>query len=155
LTLEALLPLAGTDDGLPDLADYVMHRAYQESFIYGGTFSLPTEGQQITIDRFELDDAGQFRSFPDAMISFDQQWLDQIVSDPPDGLVTLLASTDRPVGVALAQREPLYSRYSRIVLHLLFLLLSGLPFFGRASVRLRKVRAARNAGSPGRIRQVA
>lgn len=154
VTLEAVQPLAGSA-GLPDVADYLAHRAFQESFIYGGTYRVPAPDEEIVIERFNLAENGSLVAYEEPVLTFDQRWVDAALDEPPDGLVSLLAADNAPAGVALSRREPLYSRYSRVVLHLLFLLLSSLPFMIGPSASARRIGSARNAGSPGRIRQVA
>lgn len=153
VTLEDVQPLAGST-GLPNVADYLAHRAYQESFIYGGAYKVPAPGEEIVIERFNLAENGSLVAYEEPVLAFDQSWVDAALEESPDGLVSLLARS-APAGVALSRREPLYSRYSRIVLHLLFLLLSSLPFMIGPSARVRGIGSARNSGSPGRIRQVA
>jgi len=139
---------------LPDLSDYLAHRAYQESFAYGGTYQFPDPDQPVMLERFRLGEDGAFTSFSEPVLQFDDQWLQAALTDPPPGIVSLLATRDYPSGVALSGREALYSRYSRIALHVLFLTLTLLPFAVGSPHRVR-LKGRTGAITTGRSRQVA
>jgi len=54
LTWENMLEAASNDDSkLPNLIDYVTHRAYQETFFYGRPYGLPVPREEVFLPVFE------------------------------------------------------------------------------------------------------
>ena len=48
----------GTRSGIPNLADYLTHRAYQETLIFAGPYEFPKPGQRIRISEYRIDPHG-------------------------------------------------------------------------------------------------
>lgn len=87
-------------DYLPDIADYVTHRAYQEGFLYGRDYRFPVEGERITLKVYEkqgLQIFGKDRVFQ----MFTEEWYEDIISDASNnGVSRLLCAQGGPVQIA-------------------------------------------------------
>ena len=120
---------------LPSIADYIAHRAYQEALAYGYAYEFPMPDAEVTLNRFREEPDGSYSSFRESIVTFDQGWIDRAIGSAPGGLVAMLASFGRPVGVVLTPTDALYSRYPHIVLHLMYILLTSLPVLIIAPIR--------------------
>jgi hypothetical protein len=119
---------ATTPDGLPNIADYLAHRAYQEGFAYALEYAFPSEHGVVEITRVRREEDGSLSTYSDPVLSFDASWFEQALASAPAGVPALLATFVQPVGVVLAPVEPLYSGYSPTLLHVLFAVILLLPF---------------------------
>ncbi|MBF9015744.1 MULTISPECIES: hypothetical protein [unclassified Oceanispirochaeta] len=103
-----------TSGYLPGASDYIKHRAYQESFIYGGSYSLPVPGSVISYEDYHLSDGRVFESNPSVLI-FSESWyksrLEQMADSGPG---KLLASESSPPVIS-----PRYSETVGISLQML------------------------------------
>ncbi|TVQ21467.1 MAG: hypothetical protein EA382_13595 [Spirochaetaceae bacterium] len=120
---------------LPSIADYIAHRAYQEALAYGYAYAFPAPGTVVTLNRFREEADGSYSSFRETVATFDQSWIDHAIGSAPGGIVSMLASFGRPVGVVLTPTDALYSRYPHIVLHAMYILLTSLPLLILAPIR--------------------
>ncbi|MFW5689706.1 MAG: hypothetical protein ACOC1U_09045, partial [Spirochaetota bacterium] len=137
------LVAAGTDGSrrLPDIADFLAHRAYQESLAYGGTYAFPEPGERVEILRFREQADGSYASFSEPVIIFDESWVETALAEAPRGIVELLVGIGRPVGVVSSPSDTLYSGYSQLVHHVAFVLLAMAPML------LRFLRWPRQSGA--------
>jgi hypothetical protein len=60
---------------LPDSEDFLRHKAFQESFMYGGSYTLPQPGSGITLDEFVMKD-GQVRESRKTVLEFSPSWFE-------------------------------------------------------------------------------
>lgn len=74
------LSLAGESHEFPGVRSYFRHRAYQDSFMYGGDYSLPRPGSTLSVDDFVWED-GAVVNRPRVVLSFDTEWFHATLSD--------------------------------------------------------------------------
>ncbi len=103
----AILAKNETKNRLPDLSDYVTHRAYQDSLLYGREWIYPEVNSGVTIIRYREEDekviAGESR-----VISFDSGWFDGVISDAAaDGLGGMLIAQGGDIGVLYRNNDKL------------------------------------------------
>lgn len=113
---------------LPNISDYLAHRAFQEGFGYALEYEFPLTHGVVEITRIRREADGSLASYSDPVLSFDEAWLEEALETAPAGLPVLLSSFAQPVGVVSAPVEPLYSGYSPTLTHVLFALILLLPF---------------------------
>ncbi len=74
------------ENRLPDLADYVAHRAYQDSLPYRREWAYPGRDEVVTISNFK-DENGKIVPRESGVFSFDTTWFDTVIADAAtDGL---------------------------------------------------------------------
>ena len=64
----------------PGVCAYYRHRAYQDSFMYGGDYSLPLPGSTLRVDDFVLED-GTIINRPRIAFSFDGEWFHSTLAE--------------------------------------------------------------------------
>lgn len=114
---ESIEPLAaaGPEKPLPDLSDYVAHRAYQDGYPYARRYRFPEAGEEVTIREYErAEDGVTILERSKAVLRFDEVWLESVLADvPKNGVERLLLSQGRagtvsyeriPAGPAFAER---------------------------------------------------
>lgn len=105
--LERLLLEA--EGGLPNVASYVAHRAFQESITYGGSYRIPAKGEAVALPTYDVVD-GRLEESREVVLRFDEGWLREVLSEGTayPGLQTLLLSQGRFSGVEYASFDRLY-----------------------------------------------
>ncbi|MGC9313063.1 MAG: hypothetical protein ACP5IA_10265, partial [Sediminispirochaetaceae bacterium] len=109
-------------DYLPDIADYVTHRAYQEGFLYGREYRFPDQDERIVLKVYEkqgLKVFGKDRVFK----MFTEEWYEDIISDASQsGVSRLLCAQGEPVQTAYRKnntfRIPTHTLLGYIILFL-------------------------------------
>jgi hypothetical protein len=99
---------------LPDIAEYVVHRAFQEGLPYGERYTFPTQGHRLTVSLFSEDRQNNriSRSFQ-VITTFDEQWLAKILEDPPKGsLERMFLDQGKPVLVRLRSVDSVLPGFS-------------------------------------------
>jgi len=85
---------------LPDITDYITHRAFQEGFLYGREYRFPDEGERIVLKVYKrqgLKIFGKDRVFK----MFTEEWYEDIISDASkSGVSRLLCAQGGPVQTA-------------------------------------------------------
>ncbi len=77
---------------IPGVKEMVMHRAYQESFSYGGTWMMPVEGDTVNLKVYTMKE-GRIDPSIRPVLTFDQKWLEKIFDEMPlEGPGVLLKS---------------------------------------------------------------
>ncbi len=112
--------------GLPDLSDYIAHRAYQDAFQYHRPFAFPHPGEEVTIPQYNFD-GRTVTEHPQVMLTFTPAWF-RLQMQTGSRLLSLLAA---PGGATRVVREPagrLYSDYAVLVRHTIIVLFVFLPF---------------------------
>ncbi|MFP4112789.1 MAG: hypothetical protein ACOC2Y_01055 [Spirochaetota bacterium] len=127
-----LLRLAHTDralaDRLPDLSDYLAHRAYQEGVVYGREYGFPAPDEELSLTRFREEPDGSYSSFTETVMELDRAWADRALAETPAGIASMLAGLGYATGVVLSPNDAIYSDYSRFLQHLAFVVLVLAPF---------------------------
>ncbi|TVR67445.1 MAG: hypothetical protein EA427_13735 [Spirochaetaceae bacterium] len=63
-------------------AGYLAHRRYQESLLFGGTFTVPAMDEVVALVRFARD-GGRIRDFHEPVLTFDGEWVYRQLSPEP------------------------------------------------------------------------
>ncbi len=151
----AELAAARQEDALPDLSDYLAHRAYQEGLLYGRAFGFPGRDEEVTLERFRQEADGAYAGFTEAVLVFDAAWIAAVLEDPPAGVTAMLAGVGRPAGVVLAPANTIYSGYSQFIQHITYVVLVLAPFLLAALSRTRRIGNSSVLEISRRRRQVA
>ena len=122
---------------LPDLSDYITHRAYQDAYLFNRPYEFPHPGQIVTIPEFTLGGLNM-SEHPKVMMTFTDSWFkDQMHGG---GVPALLRSQGRAM---MVERQPsglVYADYAVLLRHTAIVLLVFFPFilsFVRMSMRIR------------------
>ncbi len=131
---------------LPGTIEMLMHRAYQESFPYGGTWSVPGRGDSISLPVYKMDD-GQIRSSQKIIRVFDEEWLKAFLQDMPyEGPGLLFSTEPGPVKVEMTSVVPGFPAWQGVCAQAVFILiglilclmnLSGMSGKGTEDFRMR------------------
>lgn len=112
---------------LPDIADYLAHRAYQQALPFGRGFAPPTEGEAVTLSRFRETESGSYERFTEEVLVFDRAWLSGTLQGAPAGIPQILTRVAGGRGVVPGRERSLYSGYSQLLKHSALVLLAFLP----------------------------
>jgi len=88
---------------LPDICDYLSHRAYQQGYLYGRKFSFPYKGEELSVKVYEkqgLKIFGKDKVFK----MFTEKWYEDIISDASKSGVSRLLFAQNG-SVQIAQRK--------------------------------------------------
>lgn len=113
---------------LPDISDYLAHRAYQEGLAFGRRYGFPAAEETIALSRYREEPDGSYSSFEETVLTFDQAWVEDALRDAPAGLTRALVGLGFAAGVVLAPVDAIYSGYSRFLQHLSYVVLVLAPF---------------------------
>ncbi len=94
----------GTASGLPDMADYVVHVAYQEALAYGRPYGFPT-GDVVVAAFVPGRDPGRIERREQVVVRYDDAWLARALAEPAAGSVERLL---------LDQRSPVRVKYTAL-----------------------------------------
>ena len=140
LTGESIALLSGAG-GLPNLADYLSHRAYQEGFAYGRAYGPPALGETVDLARVIERDDGSYDTEFEPVVTFDASWFESGLGDPPAGIASILSSIGGAASVEFERQSPLYSGILPTSIHLLATIAVLLPaatlLLGRPRVKRR------------------
>jgi len=78
----------GADPGLPDLADYVAHRAYQAGLSYGRGYSFPIPNERVYESRYGREGKRIVSRLTTVKV-YTEEWFQRVLSRP-DGIVGML-----------------------------------------------------------------
>ena len=129
------------DGGLPDVADYLAHRAHQEGFLYGRGYAFPEADEQIALTRFREQPDGSYSGYREVVMTFDESWSARALADAPAGVASMLVGLGYAAGVVLAPAPAIYSGYSQFLQHLTYVVLVLAPFLLAAVPWARPIRA--------------
>lgn len=88
---------------LPDIAEYVVHTAFQEGLAYGQSYSFPARGSVLTVSNFR-EDRRNHRIMKTSQIvaTYDEDWLAKALDHPGPGSVErMLLDQSKPVSIVL------------------------------------------------------
>jgi hypothetical protein len=130
-------------DDLVDISDYLAHRAYQQTLAYGREYRLPEYGETVTLTRFRETESGSYVGYSEDVVVFDEAWLAESLSSPPYGISSLLVSLGQTAGVVASLERGLYSGYSQILTHMIYVVLALGPaaVFGSRAPRAYRRRS--------------
>jgi len=89
----------------PDLSDYLAHRAYQDSYFYGGTYRFPLPGKMLETPRFFMGENGPEEEMV-TLKEFTDDWYTGILDSIPQETIAALL---------MRQGEPCFIRMSEAV----------------------------------------
>lgn len=135
---------SGRDPAYPAAADYIAHRAYQDSLPFGGVYGVPAESSRIEVLGAATVD-GVLRPQMRTEIVFDRAWLERVIDEGNrDPLTRMLLSQPQPSGVVFPERVRLYWTRPVILRHVMLVLLSFMPFAAMSAVlAIRRIRGHR------------
>lgn len=113
---------------LPDLADYLAHRAFQEGLVYGRSHGFPETDETVEITRFREQPDGSYSSYREAVLVYDDEWVSQALESAPRGIARMLIDLGSAAGVVLSPSDTIYSGYSQFLQHLAYVVLVLAPF---------------------------
>jgi hypothetical protein len=119
--------------GLPDLADYLTHQAYQEGLAFGRPYTFPSLGERVSIPSFERGPNGQGIVRADRVVlRYPDAWLARTLENAPAGSVArLLADQGQAVPVRPRNFGALSLDAPTVATYLCVALLLGLLLFPR------------------------
>jgi hypothetical protein len=111
--------------GLPNLADYLTHQAYQESLIFGRPYELPDPGERIMISEYRVSPHNaRIQKTYRVVKQFKESWLHATLdAAAPGSVARLLADQGFAGTLEIAPAAEPVSRYGvSVLLIILFLL---------------------------------
>jgi hypothetical protein len=121
----AVLAEYSASGGIPNLADYLTHHAFQESLIFGRDYKFPTPGERIRISEYRVDPkrARVQKTFR-VVKQFKESWLYATLEDAPPGSVARLLADQGFAGTLemTPAAEPVVRYCISVVMIILFLL---------------------------------
>jgi hypothetical protein len=82
---------------LPDLSDYITHRAYQDALLYSRSWVYPSEGSAVGVTNYAVRD-GVVRPTRTPAVAFGTDWFEGVLNEASsNGIVALLLAQGRPV----------------------------------------------------------
>ena len=125
-TLHALSDYAGSS-GIPNLADYLAHRAYQESLIFGRSYVFPTPGERILISEYRIDpQTARIHKTFRVVKQFKESWLYATLEAVAPGSVARMFADQGFAGVV--EITPAAEPVGRISVSLLMIILFLIQF---------------------------
>jgi hypothetical protein len=132
--------LLSDESMLPDMSDYVTHRAYQETYAFGAEYRFPAENSSIVLSRFRRE-GDKLVKGEETVHTFDEEWLHSVLSDNSHGIELLFYSTGYPAQVVLVPVRSVYPDRLRLFRYAIINFLLFLPFIA-AMLRTLLVNAA-------------
>jgi hypothetical protein len=111
---------------LPDLADYLAHRAYQEGFVYNAQYRFPLPGEGYPVTTFRRE-GNRFLKSSQLMEKFTSQWFKQkLITIDEFSIPAMLIGLDTPAGVVLKPAGGVYLPgiipvYTAVIIFVLFI----------------------------------
>lgn len=125
--------LLKSEESLPDLSDYVAHRAYLEGYMYGMKYTFPDENIPITISVFK-NNHGKVNRENLMLKLFTDSWYKSIITSVnKSGLVDMLLDQKAPVGVKYVQVNHISQSRGSLRRYYLFYIFLLFPFLFWAS----------------------
>jgi len=135
MSWEALQDMAAMTDvqaGLPDIAQYVLHCAYQEGLPFGRARVFPSSGERVQIlEYLPLADSPGVVSRLRTVKVYDERWVERtLAAAPPGSLERMLLRQGRPMTVTREKTLPLAPAELPFLTALLLALLAALLWDG-------------------------
>jgi hypothetical protein len=122
------LSVYASPNGIPNLADYLTHRAYQESLMFGRPYELPAPGERILISEYRVSprNARILKTFR-VVKQFKESWLYATLdAASPGSVARLLADQGFAGTLEIAPAAEAVGRYGVSVLTIILFLLQFL-----------------------------
>ena len=122
------LSVYSSPSGIPNLADYLTHQAYQETLIFGRPYELPEPGERILISAYKVDPRnGRINKTARVVKQFKESWLYATLDAAPQGSVARLFADQGFAGtLEIAPAAEPVGRYGVSVLMIILFLLQFL-----------------------------
>lgn len=122
--------LKASDGGVPNVASYVAHRAFQDAILYGGGYGVPSRGEVVALPTYDMVE-GRLQESREVVLRFDDAWLRETIEEAEayPGVHTLLLSQASFSGVEYASFDRLYLANFRPAPLAGALLVAFSPFF--------------------------
>ncbi len=78
---------------LPDICDFITHRAYQKGYFFGFPYRLPEKNEKILLSTFQLD-GNLIKKSKKEFFRFSPEWLNDILSNLHSGIPLMLKNQD-------------------------------------------------------------
>jgi hypothetical protein len=132
LSWRSLAALSGISRGseIPNLADYLSHRAFQESLMFGRSYAFPTMGERIVISDYHVDAEGtRIQKTFRVVKQFKESWLEGTLDRAAPGSIPRLFADQELAGTVetIAATEPIGTAGLGTLLVLLFLISPLVP----------------------------
>ncbi len=111
---------------LPDLADFLAHRAFQKGFLYNAQYRFPLPGEGYPMTTFQSD-GERFLKSTQFMEKFTLRWFQETMSGIDEiSIPTLLLELESPAGVVLKPAGGVYLPgiipvYTAVIIFVLFI----------------------------------
>jgi hypothetical protein len=130
LSREALIDLwvLRKEDTLPDFADYVCHRAFQEGFLYGYPKEFPSEDARITLSRFAEPD-GEILRVEETIAKYDEAWYKGVLKSAKKSGIGGLLFKQGSKGIVLGPAGHLTLNAWYFIRHCMIVTIMLLPLF--------------------------
>lgn len=145
-----LLSMANHVRELPDIADYLSHRAYQEGLRYGRAYDFPYREEPVVLTRYGTS-AGRIVARGETVLVFDDAWFDEVITGMRlEPLAAMLLSHGVPAGTRIETPVEGPSPAVLIIMNVLTALvilgyridLTAYGIYGTRSIALRRKRQA-------------
>ncbi len=121
------LYLLSDESMLPDMSDYVSHRAYQETYAYGSEYHFPLENSSIVLSTFSRE-GDRLVKAEKTVHTFDGEWLHSVLSHDGHGIELLFYSAGYPAQVLRVPVRLVYPDRLRLLRYAIIVFLLFLPF---------------------------
>jgi hypothetical protein len=139
------LSLLSESASLPNLANYITHRAYQDALLVSRKFEFPQRNKVIQIDEFEQSGEKIEKSDRD-FLRYDDSWFARVLLNAESaGFTGLLMKQDSPVGVTRYAASGTRIDVSKIPQHFFIcILVFFAAFFVNGSLTAQSIYGIRN-----------
>lgn len=118
---------SSTADPMPNLADYLAHRAYQDGIAFGRAYAFPRIGEEIELSEYRFAGDGIEQSYR-VVFSYSTQWYDQVLQEARDlGIESVLLLQGHATPVMLDRVQSLPDALASALAICLFGVLALLP----------------------------
>ncbi len=124
-------------EALPNLSDYVAHRAFQEGFMYRRNWGVPQQDEVLTRTRFSPGQTRLERS-DETIVEYTRAWLDRVLRESPRyGVEAILLAQPTAVQVVRRPKSKVYFERSFLSRHAILMIVVAAPFFVYAAAGRR------------------
>ncbi|TVR30033.1 MAG: hypothetical protein EA404_13365 [Spirochaetaceae bacterium] len=122
---------------LPNLSDYVAHRAFQEAFMYRRDWGVPQQDEVLTRPRFVRNQTQLERS-DETIVEYTRAWLDRVLRESPRyGVEAILLAQPAAVQVVRRPKTKVYFGRSFLARHAILMIVVAAPYFVYAAAGRR------------------
>lgn len=123
-----ILSLDKGPEHLPDFSDYIAHRAFQQGFLYGRSYSRPIRNEQVFLSVFAENEWGIEKTV-EIVKEFNDGWLEGELAVPPHlSYASLLLEQGQPVRVFKREIPAAVPQLKDLILYILLAIVVFAPF---------------------------